>query len=64
MVKMLKFYQENFYTIKSDIIVNRPVPFIEEMFFRLGARLRCMSHVFNRKSNQVLYYGVKYKYIR
>jgi len=55
MDKMIKFYQEKFYTVKAGVIVKRPVPFTEEMFFRLGARLRCVSHVFNRKYNQALY---------
>jgi len=25
MVKMIKFYEENFYTVKGGIFVNRPV---------------------------------------
>jgi len=54
MVKMIKFYQDKFYTVKAGIIVNRLV-------FLLGARLTGLSHVFKRKSNQVLCYGVKYK---
>jgi hypothetical protein len=64
MVKMIKSYQEKFYTVKAGIIVNRPVQLTEEMFFRLGARLRCMSHVCHIKSTQVLYYGVKNNYRR
>jgi len=64
MVQMIKFYQEKFYTGKVGVIVNRPVPFAEEMFFRVGARLTCVPHVFSRNSNQFVYYGVKYNYIR
>ena len=56
-----KILPGDFYTFNAAIIVNRLVPFTEEIVFRLGARLRGMSQVFNRKSNQVPYYGVKYK---
>jgi len=63
MVQMIKFYKEKFYTVKAGV-VKRPAPFTEEMFFRLGARLRCVSHVFNRKYNQVVHCSVKYNYIR